>query len=221
MIIYKIQNKINNKVYIGQTTRTLNERKREHISKGNNGYFFIQKAIKKYGEDNFEWSVICNCNDRKELNKMEKYYIKEYDSYRNGYNMTLGGDGHKSPHSEETKNKIRGNKNFLGKKHSPETIERIRAANIGNKHGVGRIFSDEIKKKISESEKGKVVGIESRIKMSKSKSIKIDVDNVIDLRKKGFYIREIAQLYNVSYTVIYNRLNSPDKYRNYLNARNL
>lgn len=91
--IYKICNDINNKVYVGQTTRTIEERFSEHCHsalKGSN--FLIHKAMREYGINNFFVVEIEKCNDEL-LDDKEKYYINKYDSYYNGYNSTPGGRG--------------------------------------------------------------------------------------------------------------------------------
>lgn len=86
------KNKINGKIYIGKTSKLLEERIIAHV-KMNDGTHF-HNAIKKYGIENFEWKIIDNCNGAKD-NIKEKYYIKLYNSTnRNiGYNCTKGGDG--------------------------------------------------------------------------------------------------------------------------------
>ena len=94
MLIYKITNKVNGKVYIGQTTRTLEVRKQEHLDcafmyKLNT---HIYNAMRKYGANNFVFEEICKAKDIDELNYLETYYILQYDSVRNGYNMSYGGD---------------------------------------------------------------------------------------------------------------------------------
>lgn len=92
-IIYKIENIINEKCYIGQTIQNLDKRKSQHICNANKGYnFTICNAIRKYGKENFNWTIIKECNNRKELDEKEKYYIEFFNSYKQGYNMTLGGD---------------------------------------------------------------------------------------------------------------------------------
>lgn len=94
--IYKIQNLINNKVYIGQSV-DINYRFKNHISdsfnpKSKSYDTAIHRAIRKYGVDNFSFEIIENC-DVDKLNDREIYWIKKYDSYGNGYNMTHGGEG--------------------------------------------------------------------------------------------------------------------------------
>ena len=95
MIIYKATNKVNGKSYIGQTIRTLYERKKSHFNVAyNNPQFAFHNAIRKYGKENFKWEILCGCKDIDELNKKEKYYIKEYKTFgKNGYNMTTGREG--------------------------------------------------------------------------------------------------------------------------------
>lgn len=92
--IYKIINSVNDKVYIGQTKRTLSARFREHCwnAMNSNYNYPLHNAIRKYGVENFSIELIEKC-DNKDLNEREKFWIQEYNSYNNGYNATLGGDG--------------------------------------------------------------------------------------------------------------------------------
>ena len=87
--IYKVTNKINGKVYIGQSV-DIGRRWRQHMTAGDDIYF--HKAIQKYGVENFEWEVIEKCK-KSELDERESYWIEYYDSYNKGYNCTKGGDG--------------------------------------------------------------------------------------------------------------------------------
>lgn len=96
--IYLIRNKINGYVYVGQTTRDVNLRFREHIRNycATTG---INHAINRYGAENFDFTVIeDNISDQEALNARERFYIKQYDSYAwngHGYNLTVGGSGKK------------------------------------------------------------------------------------------------------------------------------
>lgn len=87
MIVYKITNKINNKIYIGQTTKN-NE---EYFGSGT----IIIKAIAKYGKDNFLREILETCISKEHLDEREKYWISFYNSTnRNiGYNVSIGGTG--------------------------------------------------------------------------------------------------------------------------------
>lgn len=89
--IYKITNKISGKIYIGQAydiTRRLSVHKRG----GNQDNQAIDKAIVKYGQDNFLYEIIEECSVD-ELNEREIYWIAHFNSYRKGYNSTTGGQG--------------------------------------------------------------------------------------------------------------------------------
>ena len=94
MIIYKATNKINGQSYIGLTTRTLRERQLEHQRHLNTENTYFHRAIKKYGIENFEWSIIDDSsNSESELRQKETYYINKYNTLApNGYNITTGGE---------------------------------------------------------------------------------------------------------------------------------
>lgn len=92
-IIYKITNKVNNKSYIGQTRYSLEFRWRQHQHKKDNTYF--HNAIKKYGVNNFELSVLEEC-DVEQLNSREIFYIAKYNTFQEGYNLTIGGEGNRT-----------------------------------------------------------------------------------------------------------------------------
>ena len=91
--IYKITNTINSKSYIGQTIQNVKERFYQHCatkcSKAVSN-MAIHRAIKKYGKSNFIVEVIEEI-DSANLNDRERYWIKYYNSYNNGYNSTKGG----------------------------------------------------------------------------------------------------------------------------------
>ena len=94
--IYIIRNSINNKVYIGQTTIGVSERFKAHIKPSTikkRGTYKIYNAIQKYGIDNFYVQTLESDIPIEELDNKEIAYISQYDSYRNGYNTTQGGDG--------------------------------------------------------------------------------------------------------------------------------
>ena len=92
-VIYKITNKINGKVYIGQTVQDVKERFYQHCAEKCGeavANMTIHKAIKKYGKQNFTLEVIEIVN-KSNLNEREIYWIQKYNSYYNGYNSTKGG----------------------------------------------------------------------------------------------------------------------------------
>lgn len=143
MIIYKITNKINGKIYIGQTKRTLNKRLQEHFR---NKKTPISKALRAVGVENFQISIIDHASCKSELDEKERLYIKFYNSIiPNGYNICEGGEGANGlKHSLETRLKMHnshvgkglGEDNpmfghcgvlnpFYGKKHTIETRKKI------------------------------------------------------------------------------------------------
>ena len=94
--IYKISNKINGKVYIGQTIYDVNKRFREHINKSKYETDIVRPlylAMRKYGYDNFFVEELEIVETKDDANEREKYWIKYYNSFgENGYNATEGGD---------------------------------------------------------------------------------------------------------------------------------
>ena len=106
--IYKIENLINHKVYIGQS-KDINKRWTNHKSDAFNSFshsynYPLYRAIRKYGIENFDFTILEECLVE-ELNQKEKDYIQKYNSFFNGYNLTLGGD---SSGTELYKEKIIG-----------------------------------------------------------------------------------------------------------------
>lgn len=93
--IYKIENLINKKIYIGKSIDILN-RWKEHKTNYKNlaKDCTLYRAIRKYGVDNFSFTVVEECEPINEvLNEREKYWINYYNSFKKGYNDTYGGDG--------------------------------------------------------------------------------------------------------------------------------
>lgn len=93
--IYKIENLKNRKKYIGQSIN-IEKRWKHHIntafnSKNKNYNNALYCAFRKYGVDSFKFTIIEIC-DKSNLNEREKYWIKYYNSYNDGYNMTEGGE---------------------------------------------------------------------------------------------------------------------------------
>ena len=133
------------KYYVGQTTRSIEERA------GRNGWKYCKSgntkfsnSIKKWGWDSFEVTVLEEgIKTLEELNEKEMYYINLYDSYENGYNSTMGGDGVLGCHHS----------GMYNKKHTEEAKEKNRLAHIGllkgEKHPMyGIPKTDEEKEKI-------------------------------------------------------------------------
>lgn len=170
-LIYKVVNKTNGKIYIGQTVNTLTQRKSGHYHEakyGKTNYVF-HKALKKYRRKDFEWKVVCKCKSGNVADFLEEIFIKKFNSFYgngNGYNMTEGGRGFNGRHhSEKTKkllkeknSKLRHSKKSKNKiseslKKAYESGERIyKSGMLGKKH------SKETKKKIREKTIGNTRG---------------------------------------------------------------
>jgi group I intron endonuclease len=122
MIIYKVTNRINGKVYIGQTKVTLQSRWKQHLRSKDESVF--HRAIRKYGAENFTVEQIDVACDTAEMNAKEQYWIAHYESMNRdkGYNMTKGGRSGAVDlkRSEATRRKIadsiRGAKHWSAKK---------------------------------------------------------------------------------------------------------
>lgn len=99
MIIYKITNRVNGMVYIGQTKRKLDVRWKQHIYDANKWFAChkFQEAIKEYGPENFVVEQIDCAATKEEADEKEILWIKQYDSMENGYNCSPGGknSGHR------------------------------------------------------------------------------------------------------------------------------
>lgn len=105
-VIYVHRNKVNGKCYIGRTNQHPWRRWRKHQgSLGYNSCPKFKRALDKYGWDNFESEVICSILKDKWVNELEELFIKQYDSFNNGYNSVEIIDGDVRL-SEETKKKI-------------------------------------------------------------------------------------------------------------------
>lgn len=92
--IYKIENDINDKVYIGQTTQGIRIRYRQHLDKvrDTSDHTRLHSAMRELGVEHFSCVLLEECNEL-DLDNREKYWINYFDSYNNGYNMTSGGNG--------------------------------------------------------------------------------------------------------------------------------
>lgn len=109
MEIYLITNKLNDKRYVGLTTRTSEERFKEHIF----GTQFIDREIQKYGIDNFTLEVLCRPKTIKELQEKEKYWADKLNTYYpNGYNIAQCGAGNACGISKEVSYVLAAKKSF-------------------------------------------------------------------------------------------------------------
>jgi group I intron endonuclease len=96
-IVYKVTNLETEEVYVGITTKSIEDRKKDHLKKSKKGKSYaFQNAIATYGAEAFKWEQIDTVITTNELAKKEKEYILKYDSKENGYNSDEGGGIQKS-----------------------------------------------------------------------------------------------------------------------------
>lgn len=161
------------KSYIGITSASMETRLKQHVREARNKNIYkFHKAINKYGIDNFSSEVLESDIVSDLAVEREKYWIKKFDSFKNGYNMTDGGQGHMFgfKHSDESKQKM--SMAHTGKKLSEEHKLNISKNCIrlsGSEHpnfgkrgelsrNFGKTLSDDTKQKISETLKTKMSG---------------------------------------------------------------
>ena len=171
--IYMIKNMVNSKIYIGQSV-DIEKRWREHRSglRGNDhDNKHLQNAWNKYGESNFEFTVICEC-DESQLNTKEIDYIAKLKTYdpKVGYNKTYGGEGGR--HTEETRRKL--SEAHKGKTLSEEHKRKMRENHADfkgeNAPMYGKHHSKETRKRLSDINRGKTIPEETREKISENNS---------------------------------------------------
>jgi len=169
MIIYRVQNVLNNKCYIGFTSRNVEERWREHCHDALTRVGQCRKfhaAIRKYGVHVWVKTVLFESNDKSEALKQETFNITKFNSIENGYNITFGGEigtlGLKMPCSfgEKISERQKGKNNpCYGKTYSVEErlqhSERLKKWHKNNKHPrKGKTATEQTKTLMSKAATG-------------------------------------------------------------------
>lgn len=141
--IYMTKNKVTGHLYIGKHRRTMNP---DDI---NDSWYLgsgvlLQRAIEKYGTNNFERTILCECPDDQSLNEMERRFISYYNAVDDNqfYNLTFGGDG-LSVVPECVRERMRH-------PHKPMS-DKARA-------NMARVFSNEAKAKLAQNAREKLTG---------------------------------------------------------------
>lgn len=200
--VYKIENKINKKIYVGQTNN-LDRRMQEHKHDERNNHP-IHNAIKKYGWENFEVSVLyygVNYNEK------EKEYIKLYKSNRKeyGYNITAGGQdssGENNPQSKLSQSDVyqiisdlKGNNSIecIAKKYRT-TVKTIRNINAGISWRIGSLQYPIRKRKL---------------KILNNEEVK---EIILLLKDANNSIEGIADMFNIKPYIVLN-INKGNTYR--------
>ena len=144
--IYMTRNNVTGKLYIGKHKRTMNPKDIDdswYLGSGK----ILKQAIVKYGEENFERTILYECSSESQLNYMEEVFISYYNAVDDDtfYNITRGGEGVSGyVYTEEVKAKMR-------KPHKPMSEEA--------RKNMARVFSEETKKFLSKNAKEKLTGI--------------------------------------------------------------
>ena len=198
--IYKIVNNVNNKLYVGKTTQTIEKRFKEHIKNAKNKVNrYLYDAMNKYGYENFHAELIEECDDTI-LSDREIFWIKELNTFwlnGFGYNMTIGGDGGDtwSALSDESKevaiNKVK-NKN-IGKKRTDQQRKTmsIRYHELGKEH-----FKH--KKTLTTEQLH-----EKAIKAGQKLKAKVDLNSLLyEIQYSGLSGQKIAERFNISDTTL-------------------
>ena len=180
MQIYKITNKKSNKSYIGKEEKN----KINYYGSG----IYINRAIKKYGKDNFIKEILQECSSKDELNDAERFWIKKENTLvPNGYNLTLGGDGG----------------SMLGKKHSKSTIKKMKSTQT-------KRFQDKNERiKISISRKGWVPSQKTRHNMSiaqiNNKNAKNSIRTKENREKISYTLKSKTKYFNKNFILSNNK----------------
>lgn len=197
-LVYKITCANNNKIYIGQTYNSIENRLNEHFSKARNGVDTkFYRAIRKHGEGNFYIEILEEVSSQEELDDREFYWILHFDTVKKGYNSKnskgkCGGDTLSNhPDIESISQKIRVSK--LGDNNPMRKNGGLK----GEKNGMyGKHLTDEHKRKISISSTGRLVSEETRKKMSEASKGKPKSKAQVEKHKEAMlgedYYREVV-----------------------------
>lgn len=201
--VYLITNTVTRKVYVGQTKDFAN-RKAGHLYAARKGLKRpLYASIRKYGDDNFKFEVIEECDDSI-INEREQHWIRQYDSFNpeKGYNLTSGGERDFTV-KNITRQQI--SESLTGRERTAEHSANISAGKRGKSVGRGRTFSAEtVQRRVMtslanranhKSKKGKTMN-----KLNQQKANEIRARYVVN----GESARDLAAEFGVSTTTIRN-----------------
>lgn len=197
-LVYKITNKITNKAYIGYTKSTLNDRLNTHFKdakkyKGNSRKFY--NSIQKHGTDCWTAEVLYENLTTKQAKELEIKSIAKFNTYNNGYNSTLGGDGNNGIIMSDESNRKRSKAlkgiakdydRMLGKTHTKETKQKIAQAHKGMKKPWVNWTKEQIEKRA----------------LARRALTKKQHDDILHLRSKGLTIRQTAEQVGLSIAMV-------------------
>lgn len=225
-VIYKINNLVDNKIYIG---RTINFKKRinSHLSclrRNKHANTHLQNAWNLYKEENFKFQIIEELRDINELILRETYWLNFYKSFNGefGYNIVIE-DCNKRILSEHTKFLIsknhadfRGEKGtFYGKRHTEETRKILSESKIGENHPFYGIKRPEHSRLMLENNpfKNKYHSEEYKFNSSLCRCVfsQDDIPKILEFISEGKTQREIAEIFSCSEAAVYRLLNNKIK----------
>ncbi len=240
--IYLLTNLTNGKKYVGQTVQPVGVRFRQHINGANSSKktgkkdFYLHRALRKYGESNFQISLLCSCENKEELDLMEDLYIAVHDSINNkiGYNRKRGGaNGKPSEATRALHSRVRKGKILVpaGWHHTEASKQKMSASRKGHKSYKYRrdVPTEELArlyKTHTTPEIGKMFGIDpstvaDRLKKSgvpiKTRSSyrglqrrqlrqDIDTQELVQLYKEGMNTKELSKMFSMTPASIGNRI---------------
>jgi group I intron endonuclease len=155
-VVYQATNSLNGHRYIGLTIQGLAAREREHrkLARRPTGGYHFHSAMRKYGEDNFVFTLMGEFGDDEELAKL--YEREAIEAYKPEYNLSRGGEGGSMP--EITRQRISASNKgrvgpMKGKKFTEEHKTRLRAAltDITHEKARGKPFTEERRRKLSDA----------------------------------------------------------------------
>lgn len=175
MVIYKITNKINGKIYIGQTNNSLEYRWKQHCAPYSKTNSYLYNSVKCHGKEVFETKIIARCNNQEEMDHRETYYIRLFNTLvPNGYNLRSGGSrGRMHEESKKLLSKVK-----KGKHYSPSTEFKKGqpSLRVGTKH------TEETKRKMRKprSEQAKVnMSLARKAKPLSEKQLKVCLESAL------------------------------------------
>lgn len=189
-LIYKISNKINGMCYIGKTKNTLQERLRTHFQKHSN-CVKLKAAFEEFGIENFSIEILESNIPFNQLDLKEVYYIKLYDSVKNGYNIKEGNKNFKGRDFHIISNEIK-----------VKVIQEYKngvPANLISEHF--KICLTSVYNILANTEKTQNIGY-----FNKGKA-KIDFDLLVKLKREGKQTGEIAKYFGVAKSSVKRMIN--------------
>ena len=175
-------NIITGKQYIGLTSKGIEKRWKSHIAfaKKHNKYYF-HRAINKYGIDSWKHEILeDNIKNIEDANMLEKFYINKYDTFNNGYNSTIGGDG------------TTGNRSVTEK-----TIRYKESRNIHKDYGIEELCIDDMSKKYNIS-KSNLCSVSKGNRKNVSGWYLYNQESLSDIenKKEDYFSSKLITVYN-------------------------